>query len=245
MTFVLFKKDDATHGVTSNGLSVYLPTTEVATPPKVPSHEDMVAFAMGSVKILPKPDYAFVAETSWLVLALSESAKDILGVVTGSEEDFTAYHDANTFFTLVSEDGLAGYSDMTPLLSSDSKLGVKAGWDAHLAQDKLAKLKDIDKRTEELISAGFTFKDHKFSCSQNAQSTWNTMFLLKKSITPVNVNTLDDTASITLEDEAAVDAFYGSYALFARKHLDAGSEIKTKIREAADELAVSAIKDER
>jgi hypothetical protein len=119
---------------------------------------------------------------------------------------------------------------------------------ACLSDVKAAKCAAIDARTDELITAGFTYNAKTFSLSQEAQARLTGINQVRDDAAvtyPVVWNTIDDGATESLADAAAVLAFYLTALGTYRGHVDGGTTLKDQVRAAATVAAVEAITDSR
>lgn len=118
--------------------------------------------------------------------------------------------------------------------------------DWELREAKTAKLAEIDAKTEQLISHGFTFDGHQFSLSIEAQSNWHVLWNGRESIVayPKEVSTKDSEAYLIV-DSATMNVF-GLTALNAvSNHIQAGRDIKVQVKAATTTTEVNAITDNR
>lgn len=110
--------------------------------------------------------------------------------------------------------------------------------------------KKIDKRTQELISAGFDFDNETFSMSMQAQMNWNR---LRTSILTGVLTALDFPRDIaTISDESytlitITDAsdFFAAHVNRLEERLRSGRQLKNQIRQATTKAEVDAISDNR
>lgn len=126
--------------------------------------------------------------------------------------------------------------------------GVIVAHDHDLEQAKLAKVKAIDARTDELIGSGFTYADKQFSLSIPSQSKMTAAHHLKDHqafVYPVNWNTIDDEDVYSIPDAADMGLFYLTAIGTIRAYLDSGTGLKDAVRAAADVAAVEAVVDPR
>lgn len=133
------------------------------------------------------------------------------------------------------------------------KLSLKDAYDTwkesvDLPAAKEAKFNAIDKRTEELIRAGFTYGGKTFSLSTNAQNTFTGLYAVRAEVVfqyPVRVNTINDLDYLELADADDVRDFYLTAVGTYRAHLDGGTALKDAVRDATTIAEVEAVKDGR
>ncbi len=115
-----------------------------------------------------------------------------------------------------------------------------------LDEYKSMKYGDIDRKTGELISQGFTYLSNQFSLSSTAQHNLNGLEISKDLLTyPVEYNTIDDTGVYQVVDATDMHNMYLA-ALTAKKgHLDSGSALKSQVRVSTDKAGVDAVIDNR
>jgi len=121
-----------------------------------------------------------------------------------------------------------------------------------LAALKATRFAEIDKRTEELIAAGFMYSGHRLSLSAHAQSYWNGLGnlasngLLLPSDFPLVVNGLDDADEpYGITDAADAVAIFATGAATVKARLGSGTALKSAIRDAGSVAEVNAVLDER
>jgi len=105
---------------------------------------------------------------------------------------------------------------------------------------------EIDKRTGELISAGFTYATKQFSLSLNAQINISALNQSKDLLTyPVNYNTLNDEDEYDVIDATDMGNMYMTALATKKGMIDSGTALKQQIRAAIDEAGVDAVIDNR
>lgn len=115
-----------------------------------------------------------------------------------------------------------------------------------LEELKLYRYNEIDNRTGELISMGFTYATKTFSLSLNAQINISALNQSRDELTyPINYNTIDDTSTYSVADAIDLHNMYLTALNVKKGHLDAGTALKDQIRAAVDIPAVNAIIDNR
>lgn len=106
---------------------------------------------------------------------------------------------------------------------------------------KNARYPGIDKKTKELISAGFTYDSETFSMSEQAQLNWKD--LVNNTSWPKDISTLDhNTYSLT---EANKDSFLTAYRAERDGLLDSGRDLQKSIFDATTKAEVDAVVDNR
>lgn len=117
-----------------------------------------------------------------------------------------------------------------------------------LARAQRIFLENIDKRTDELIEQGFSFGGHMFSLSVEAQIRVEGMDRLRTDpvcVYPVEWNALDDGASVSLADAAALHNFFLTAVGTLRARVDSGTVLKNQVRAATSLAELNAITDNR
>jgi len=102
---------------------------------------------------------------------------------------------------------------------------------------------EIDLRTQELITQGFSFAGHTFSMSLTAQINWSNFPNLPDALFPLNV--MDITENIYVLDLVNKTNFYLSALNYKNTQLQSGSLLKAQIHACTDEACVRAIIDNR
>lgn len=113
---------------------------------------------------------------------------------------------------------------------------------------KAAKFSAIDRRTGQLISAGFAFAGRQFSLSTEAQSRLMGLNQIREDpnvVYPVKWNTIDDAGTYILANATDVINFYLTAIGTYRYHLDKGTALKDQVRAAATVAEVDAVTDTR
>lgn len=113
---------------------------------------------------------------------------------------------------------------------------------------KAYRFKQIDRKTGELVSAGFSYGGKTFSLSANAQinilaldETRNDPALTY----PIEYNTINDLDSYSVVDADDLHNMYLTALATKKGIIDSGTTIKQQIRDAVDIAAVNAIVDNR
>ena len=108
----------------------------------------------------------------------------------------------------------------------------------HLLANKEIKNREVDRRTQELISEGFLYDGKRFSLSQEAQLNW---LGLQSYSPPVEVTTIDDKAYSV----ADINLFVQAAASTKQSHLDSGRILKQQVLTATTQQELDAIVDNR
>ncbi len=173
------------------------------------------------------------------------------GKPSGIPDDWPAEVEEVKDGTADPKDGRLVMKDAAELASYKASLqdAYDAWYDgASLPLYKERKFVSIDKRTGELIAAGFTFAGKQFSLSTNAQNTFTGLYAIRDEPAlsfPVKVNTLDDDGFVELTEPDDVRQFYLTAVSTYRAHLDAGTALKDAVRAATTSAELDAIKDPR
>ncbi len=112
-----------------------------------------------------------------------------------------------------------------------------------LRQDAFAK---IDARSQELIKAGFTYRDVVFSASLEAQARYNGMMTFVDALTyPLGINSLDDTVNLNLIDQDDVRGFCLTALGHIKAVVDSGSTQKQRVRDMTEPAQLREYQDPR
>ena len=117
-----------------------------------------------------------------------------------------------------------------------------------LSQLKEFRFNDIDERTGELISAGFTHESLQFSLSQNSQINISALHQSKDDVAltyPIKYNTIDDLDCYDVPDASDLHVMYLTALATKKGFIDSGTALKQEVRDAVDIEAVNLILDER
>ena len=116
-------------------------------------------------------------------------------------------------------------------------------------QDRLA---EIDRRTDELIEAGFQFDDgtgmHTYNLGLEAQSRLEGVYQLKDSpefVWPLEWSTHDDLHVTSFADAATLEIFFGTAALTLRATIQSAYPVRAAVVGAVDKDTLDAIVDPR
>ncbi len=180
-------------------------------------------------------------------------AADTMGVacvpVLDAELVTAGPYDTNFIGVSITGDVLVVHFDAEPSAANiTTVVDTLAAHDVALPVAKQDKIVDIDRRTEELISLGFTYSAKQFSLSLPSQSKMIASHQIKDDPAftyPANWNSIDDTDVYAIVDAADLDAFYLTAIGTIRAHLDSGTVLKDGVRAAADVAAVDAVVDSR
>lgn len=113
---------------------------------------------------------------------------------------------------------------------------------------KQHRVAEINERTSELITAGYTWAGKQFPLSINGQI--NLLGLVNAAqlnmlTFPIDLNTIDDTDRHPIADSTEVYNIFGTALGTKKAILDGGTDLKAQIMAAVDETAVAAIVDNR
>jgi len=130
------------------------------------------------------------------------------------------------------------------IIAKDVEINDGTAKSLSLANYKELRYKEIDNKTGNLISAGFSYDSKTFSLSGNAQTNWNVLKDDESEFTwPVDVTMLNnDTYSLT---SANLSAFWTAAKDAVKGHLDSGRSLKKSVFDAADEATIDAVTDTR
>lgn len=134
------------------------------------------------------------------------------------------------------------------IVERNIKLRNGAYTELNLGDYKLLRYNEIDERTYELISEGFTYAGKIFSLSENAQTNILALDNTKDDPAlayPIVYNTIDDLDTYNVADATDLHNMYLTALATKKGHLDSGTSLKQQIRDAVDEAAVDAIIDNR
>jgi len=142
------------------------------------------------------------------------------------------------------DDGHSVDTDSIAIVNANPDINDGTLNNISLGEHKNLRYKQIDIRTGELISAGFTFDGENFSLSQNAQLNWVGLKSLETLITfPINVTTKGD-GEYSLA-EANLNAFIGAGKAAVQAHLDSGRALKVQVSACVSIAEVNAVADNR
>lgn len=113
---------------------------------------------------------------------------------------------------------------------------------------KQLRYKEIDNRTGELISQGFTYQSKVFSLSANAQTNILALDNTRDdpALTyPIKYNTIDDLDSYDVVDSTDLHTMYLTALSTKKGHVDSGTTLKTSVRNATTKAEVDAVIDNR
>lgn len=107
--------------------------------------------------------------------------------------------------------------------------------DAPPTDEALARLRAdafsrIDRRSDQLIAAGFDFAGVRFSLSNEAQIRYTNMMMLADKLAPMDINSLDDTVAITLDSAQMVQGFCLTALSYVKGVVDSGTIEKNRAR---------------
>ena len=116
----------------------------------------------------------------------------------------------------------------------------------NITQLKAYRYSEIDNRTGELISEGFTYNTKVFSMSANAQANLLGVYSAKELLTyPFAWNTKDDSETYQIADATEMASFFMTALAFKKGLQDSGTVLKIQVRDAIDINSVNAIVDNR
>ena len=183
-------------------------------------------------------------------------------IVKSKATDFSGYYNGNGFFTRV----LALSLSVTPTKMSGGGEGddvINAHFDGEPSAGDLTtydtavtdyalecaknkKIKAINDKTDELISAGFVSSSKTFSLSTEAQAKWRGYEARKATLTyAFDVLTIDDSEYVSIADQAAVTAHFNDMEDTILGHVDSGAAYKKQVIDATTITAVEAVNDTR
>ena len=116
-----------------------------------------------------------------------------------------------------------------------------------LDEYKLNRIKDIDQRTQELISNGFPYDGEMFSLSEHAQLNWigmKTADISDLLTFPMGITTIDDKEYL-IQSKTSLTTFYITGLGYKKAILDSGRSLKTQIKTAVDVAGIDGVIDAR
>lgn len=135
-------------------------------------------------------------------------------------------------------------ADSIYVLEEDVKVNDGSLKELTLDDYKELRYNEIDLKTQELISAGFTYDTGAFSLSAHAQLNWSEIHSNQSEFTfPLGISTIDNNEYLLAA--ANVDAFWTAGKDAVKGHLDSGRSLKKQVFDAVDETAVDAVVDNR
>jgi hypothetical protein len=116
--------------------------------------------------------------------------------------------------------------------------------EAVLEFEKLKKIEQIDKKTEQLISQGASFDNQVFSLSISAQTNWHVLKTLQASFSwPVEISTKNSGAYSLAE--ADLNNFVAAMLGTVKARLDSGRVLKVQVNAAQTKQELDSIVDSR
>jgi len=103
----------------------------------------------------------------------------------------------------------------------------------------------IDQCSRALIAVGFDYAGIRFSASLEAQVRFTNMMMLADMLAPIDVNSLDDTAVLTLELPDDLRSFCTTALFHIKKQVDDGGAQKKLVREMTTAEEILAFEDPR
>lgn len=147
-------------------------------------------------------------------------------------------HCSGTDCNVVFEDELTA-GEITTL---DAAVAAFTGFD----ELKKGRIGEIDAKTSELISGGFTHDSVQISLSINSQTRIHGAYTARAGLAyPIEWNSIDDTALLSLADATEVEAFFSAALVALRGHIDSGTTLKTAVRDATTTTELDAVVDSR
>lgn len=132
------------------------------------------------------------------------------------------------------------------VIKEDIKVNDGSYTELTLADYKTLRYNEVDAKTGELITQGFTYATMQFSLSSNAQINLLGLELDKAILTyPIEWNNIDDTDKYMIVDATDATNFHIASLTAKKTHLDSGSALKQSIRDCTTEAEVDAIVDNR
>lgn len=113
---------------------------------------------------------------------------------------------------------------------------------------KVLRYHEIDLRTEEKISLGFSYAGKVFSLSANAQTNILALDNTRNDVAmsyPIGYSTKDDSEHYDVVDATSLHNMYLTALATKKSWVDSGTVLKDAVRAAVDEQAVQAIIDNR
>lgn len=122
---------------------------------------------------------------------------------------------------------------------------VEADW---LNYYKRTKFDQINNKTQELIDLGYVYNGFAFSLSEKAQTNILALYSTKDDvhlIYPILFNTIDDLNTFEAIDANTIADMYYTALATKKSKLDAGTVLKSQVRDATTVFEVDAIEDNR
>jgi len=127
----------------------------------------------------------------------------------------------------------------------EGSLSIRRHESELLFESKLERCEEVDKRTDELFSLGYTYNGKKFSLSEKAQLRILSALNDPGVFYPFEIATLDNSESETMESIEDVRAINLAISSKINEHVGKGSDLKNQINGALDEDALELIIDNR
>lgn len=130
-------------------------------------------------------------------------------------------------------------------ISTDSI--ISSHEDLSLSEYKDNKIKEIDSKTQELISQGFPYNGSQFSLSSHAQLNWigmKTADIQDLLTFPMGITTIDDE-EYSLVSKTDLTTFYVTGLGYKKAILDSGRSLKVTVGAAVDKAGIDAVQDNR
>lgn len=150
----------------------------------------------------------------------------------------------NKHFKIIGEDS---YSNLVWLAEGEPPTEEEVNAilpDLILNSLKSEKILEIDKKTKQLILAGFEFDSETFSCSEEAQLSLAGMSISSSSFTwPAPISTLDNNQYLLAEEDLPAFALAMGEHIAAAKY--SGLQLKVSVNAASDQTELDAVVDNR
>ena len=165
-----------------------------------------------------------------------------LTALTGLSYNQFVWHEGNN--SVYRYEPNLGAGDIT---SSEGGFWCKDNAKAHsLEEYKKFRYEEIDARSGELISMGYSYGGQTMSLSQNAQLNLLGLNASRDELTyPVDYNNIDDTGVYSIQNATDMHNMYLTALGTKKAHLDSGTALKDQVRAAVNEAAVQLIVDNR
>ena len=119
--------------------------------------------------------------------------------------------------------------------------------DLDLSEYKDIKSKEIDSRTQELISNGFPYDGATFSLSSHAQLNWigmKTADIQDLLTFPMGITTIDDD-EYSIQNKSSLTTFYVTGLVYKKSILDSGRNLKVAVKAATTKAEIDLVLDNR
>lgn len=141
-------------------------------------------------------------------------------------------------WVLMTEEELSDYLESHQTTYSNWEVNI------NLTENKKKRIKEVDRRTQEIISNGFTFDSNQFSLSIEAQINWSGLVTLESLLTwPMTITTKVDGSYLLAQSDLLY--FIGTGKTVITTTLDSGRTLKISINNATTQAELDAIVDSR